>query len=218
MTSKDCGHDDDDRRDRLRRLAGSIVAAIILILLVILLIWLILRPTKPRFILQDATVYAFNVSQPNLLTTTFQVTIYSRNPNDRIGVYYDRMDVFAVYRNQQITLPTRLPLNYQGHKDVSVWSPFLYGNSVPIAPFLAASLQQDQNTGLVLIHIKIDGRVRWKVGTWISGRYHLWVNCPAYITVGKNNMNNNNNVNNGGVDFGDTGVKFQLASSCEVDV
>ncbi|KAJ8440492.1 hypothetical protein Cgig2_022933 [Carnegiea gigantea] len=150
MTSKDCGHDDDDRRDQLRRLVGGIVAAIILILLVILLIWLILRPTKPRFILQDATVYAFNVSQPNLLTTTFQVTIYARNPNDRIGVYYDRMDVFAVYRNQQITLPTRLPLNYQGHKDVSVWSPFLYGNSVPIAPFLATSLQQDQNAGFEL--------------------------------------------------------------------
>lgn len=216
MTTKECGHDDDDRREQIRRLLRFIAAAIIIILIIILLIWLILRPTKPHFILQDATVYNFNVTQPNLLTATLQITLSSRNPNERIGVYYDRMDVFASYRNQQITLPTRLPTNYQGHKDITIWSPFIYGNSVPIAPFLATSLMQDQNAGIVLIHIKIDGRVKWKVGTWISGRYHIWVNCPAYITFGT--IHNSNN-NNGGVSFGNVGaIKYQLASSCQVDV
>lgn len=207
--TKDCGHDyDDNRGGLLRRVFIAIAALVVLVLFIVLLIWLILRPTKPRFILQDATIYAFNVTAPNLLTATLQVTLSSRNPNARIGVYYERVDVYASYQNQQISLPTRLPSTYQGHKDITVWSPFLYGNDVPIAPYLGLALQQAQNAGLVLINIKVDGRVKWKVGTWVSGKYHIWVNCPAYLTFGTKN----NGVNVGAA------VKYQLASSCHVDV
>ncbi|KAH9603937.1 hypothetical protein KSS87_018021, partial [Heliosperma pusillum] len=191
MTSKDCG----GGGGFFRLILGVILFLVFIVLFVVFLIWLILRPTKPHFILQDATIYYLNVTSPNTLTATFQVTLATRNPNQRIGVYYDRADVFASYRNQQITLPTRLPPTYQGHKDVIVWSPFLYGISVPVAPYLGMSLQQDQNNGLVVMNIKIDGRVKWKVGTWISGKYRLNVNCPAYITKGNNFGNNNNNNN-----------------------
>ncbi|GAB4859829.1 hypothetical protein Ancab_011309 [Ancistrocladus abbreviatus] len=209
MTVYDCDQHKNECKQRYRSIFAGLLALIVVILLVILLIWLILRPTKPSFILQDATVYAFNVSQqPSLLTTAFQVTISSRNPNARIGVYYEKLDVYASYMNQQITLPTLLPSAYQGHNDVIVWSPFLYGNSVPVAPYLAMSLIQDQNAGLVLVNIKIDGRVKWKVGTWISGKYHLWVNCPAYITFGSGGN---------GIPVGPA-IKYQLASSCRVDV
>ncbi|KAL9228617.1 hypothetical protein vseg_004173 [Gypsophila vaccaria] len=221
MTSKDCGHDDDERSGIIRPILGGLLFLIFIVLFVVFLIWLILRPTKPRFILQDATIYSFNVTQPNMLSSTFQITLSTRNPNQRIGVYYDRVDVYASYHNQQVSLPTRLPPTYQGHKDIIVWSPFLYGQSVPVAPYLGMSLQQDQNAGLVLMNIKIDGRVRWKVGTWISGKYRLNVNCPAIISFknkGNDNGNGNGNGNlNSGVTFG-AGIKYQLASSCEVDV
>nr|DAD42374.1 TPA_asm: hypothetical protein HUJ06_000604 [Nelumbo nucifera] len=35
-----------------------------------------------------------------------QITLSSRNPNDKISIYYDRLDVFVEYSNQQINLPT----------------------------------------------------------------------------------------------------------------
>ncbi|XP_074268117.1 NDR1/HIN1-like protein 1 [Silene latifolia] len=229
MTSKDCCDDDHEPAPLHHRVIGGILFLIFLILFTIFLIWLILRPTKPHFTLQDATIYSFNLTQPNLLSATFQVTLQTRNPNDKIGVYYDRADVYSSYHNQQITLVTRLPPTYQGHKDIVIWSPFLYGVSIPIAPYLGMSLQQDQNAGLLLMNIKINARVRWKVGTWISGKYHMNVNCPAYITFGNNNNNNNyNNKNNNnnnnigggnipGVNFGAV-IKYQLSSSCHVDV
>lgn len=147
-----------------------------------------------------------------ILVPFLQVTLSSRNPNDRVGVFYDRVDVYATYRGQQITLPTMLPPTYQGHKDVDVWSPFIYGNTVPVAPYVAAALGEDQVTGRVLVNVKVDGRVRWKVGTWVSGRYHLYVNCPAYIVFGCNRVNSC-----GGIAVG-SGVKFQLVQSCHVDV
>lgn len=212
MSEKDCGHSHDDRKKLVRLILYAVGGLIIVVLLIIFLFWAITRPSKPSFILQDATLYAFNLSTgpspPNALTTNLQVTITTRNPNDQIGIYYQKADVYASYRNQQISLATLLPATYQGHKDVIVWSPFLYGNSVPVSPFVAESLGQDLNAGMVMVNIKVDGRIKWKVGTWISGRYHLHVNCPAYITFGDKSK---------GIASG-ASLKFQLVQSCSVDV
>ncbi|XP_060169911.1 NDR1/HIN1-like protein 1 [Lycium barbarum] len=214
MTEKDCGHHhDEEPNNPLRRLIAALIGFVILILFIILLIWLILRPTKPHFILQDATVYAFNTSAPfNFLTTNVQITIASRNPNGRIGIYYDKLDVYATYRGQQVTLPTLLPQTYQGHKDVSIWSPFVYGNNVPIAPYLGSAISQDLMVGTVLLNVKIDGRVKWKVGSFISGKYHLYVNCPAYVGVGGKMMGNSVVVGKS------SAIKYQLVQNCHVDV
>ncbi|KAJ1384550.1 Late embryogenesis abundant protein [Sesbania bispinosa] len=95
---------------------------------------------KPRFILQGRHVFSFNLSStgdtpspnhlppPNTLTLSMQVTLSALNPNSRIGIYYQKLDAYASYRGQQISLATELPPTYQGHRDVSVWSPLLFGN------------------------------------------------------------------------------------------
>ncbi|ESQ52220.1 hypothetical protein EUTSA_v10017629mg [Eutrema salsugineum] len=142
------------------RICGAIIGFIIIVLITIFLVLIILRPTKPRFILQDASVFAFNLSQPKLLTSNLQVRIATHNPNSRIEIYYDRLHVYATYWNQQITLRTAIPPKYQGHKEDNVWSPFIY----------ALALGDEQNRG-------------WKVGTLITGKYHLHVRCPSYISA-----------------------------------
>ncbi|KAE8652821.1 hypothetical protein Csa_022886 [Cucumis sativus] len=182
MTVKDCDHHhhhDCERRRLYRRIACVIFTVVLLIGLVIFLIWAILRPSKPRLILQDVTLLGLNV-----------------------------MDVYAAYRGQQVTLPTLLPPTYQGHNDVTVWSPFLYGEAVPVAPEFAEALNEDNNVGAMLFNIKVNGQVRWKVGSWISGRYRLNANCPAYIKFGdpKN-----------GIAFGPA-MKFQFVQGCYVDI
>ncbi|KAL4340598.1 hypothetical protein GQ457_08G017630 [Hibiscus cannabinus] len=209
MSVKECGHHSKGRGKLLRKIIAGILIFLLVVLITILIIWAILRPNKPRFILQDTTVYGFNTSVPNFLTSSFQVTVSSRNPNDRIGIYYDRLDIYATYRNQQITPRTSLPPTYQGHKEVNVWSPFVYGNMVPISPDFSLALGSEQAAGSVFLTIRIDGRVRWKVGAFISGRYHLYVRCPAYITFGSRS--------NGFV-VGDNAVKFQFVTRCSVSV
>ncbi|MQL77680.1 hypothetical protein Taro_010066 [Colocasia esculenta] len=212
---KDCGKHGHCHRHKLyKRIFYCLLGFVILVLFVVLVIWLVLRPTKPKFYLQDATVFAFNRSgdSTNLLTTTIQVTISTRNPNDRIGIYYDKLDVYAAYKYQQITVATAIPPTYQGHNDVTIWSPFLYGVNVPVAPYLAISLGQDQNAGVMLLHVKIDGRLRWKVGTWTSGGYHVFITCPALLTF--------NGAKGGDPSGGyySPVIKFQQVSTCTVDV
>ncbi|GAU44222.1 hypothetical protein TSUD_399860 [Trifolium subterraneum] len=209
MSVKECDHHKGRKRKIFQRIFWGIIIFLFIILLTILLIWAILRPTKPTFVLLDITVAAFNATQPNFLTSNFQVTLSSRNPNDHIGVYYDRLDTYVTYRSQQITYRTAIPPSYQGHKEIDVWSPFVYGTDVPVAPFNFVSLSQDQSNGNFYVNVKIDGRVRWKVGAFISGHYHLHARCPAYISIG-----NNGN----GVNYGENAVKYQLDQRCSVSV
>ncbi|URE40880.1 harpin-induced protein 1 domain containing protein [Musa troglodytarum] len=164
---KDCGIHGEQKRHKLyRRLFAAFLVLLILAFLAVLVVWLVLRPTKPRFYLQDADLLRFNLTPgaAPLLTSVVQVTLSSRNPNDRIGVYYDRLDAYVLYKSQQVTAATALPSGYQGHNDVTVWSPYLYGADVPLAPYLADALSQDANAGYLLLYVRVDGLLggRWR--------------------------------------------------------
>ncbi|XP_051131262.1 NDR1/HIN1-like protein 1 [Andrographis paniculata] len=206
---KVCSHHKNKRRKLLRRCCAGFLILAFLVLLAVLIIWAILQPKEPRFLLQDATVFNLNVSAPNVISTTIQLTISSRNPNSRIGIYYERLRVYANYNNQQITTPTGIPPVYQGHKDVNIWSPFIFGANVPVAPYNGLLLGQDKSNGGVNFKFKIDGRVKWKVGAFVSGRYHLHVTCPAFVPIG--------NSKNTGIVVGNA-IKYQISRSCSVDV
>ncbi|PWA63294.1 Late embryogenesis abundant protein, LEA-14 [Artemisia annua] len=178
---------------------------------VFLMIWLFATPTKPTFTLQDVTLLAFNIS--SLSTTTqlmskLQITISSRNPNQRCGIYYDNLDVYATYRTQEITHQTAIPPSFQEHEDVTTWSPLLIGLDAPLAPFLVNPLGEDQAAGTVPINIRASGRVRYKIGGWVSFRHFLNVNCPAFIKF-QNNA--------GGYSVTPAVLKYQLDGECTVD-
>ncbi|CAL1403819.1 unnamed protein product [Linum trigynum] len=218
MCKKECGHDSDDGEDNKSAAMRYIImaaVALIIIGLTVLIMWAVLRPKKPTFLLQDATLYAFNLTNSNLfLTTTLQVTLSSRNPNRRVGIDYTRLGIYASYRNQQITLATELPQGYLGTKDVTMWSPFLYGETVPVSPNLVQAVGQDLAAGVVIVNVKVYGRVRWKVGSWLSGKYHLAVNCPAYLRSAAGGGGGGGLVAVGG----GAGVKYQFDHGCNVEV
>ncbi|WVZ08619.1 NDR1/HIN1-like protein 1 [Vigna radiata var. radiata] len=209
MSVKECHHHKGKKHKLFKRIFWGIVIFAFIVLLTVLIIWAILKPTKPTFILQDVTVFGFNATVPNLLTSSFQVTLSSRNPNDKIGIYYDRLSTYVSYRNQQVTYRTSIPPSYQGHKEEDVWSPFVYGNNVPVAPYNFLGLSQDQSDGNVLVIVKVDGKVRWKVGSFTSGHYNLYVRCPAFITFGPRST---------GIALGNNAVKYQLVQRCTVGV
>ncbi|KAH7853619.1 hypothetical protein Vadar_004779 [Vaccinium darrowii] len=207
--SKECDYHSGKWKRILRRVFAGLLIFFFIVLVIFLITWAILQPKKPQFVLQDATVYALNVSAPNFVSTTISLTISSRNPNDKIGIYYDQLDVYATYQNQQITYYTAIPPTYQGDNDVNVWSPYIVGTNVPVAPYNGMSLSQDEADGAITLMIKINGRVRWKVGTVTTGDYHLYVTCPALITFGSQST---------GIPVGNAAIKYQLVQSCSVSV
>ncbi|KAG6466969.1 NDR1/HIN1-like protein 1 [Zingiber officinale] len=205
--AEDCGnHEEEKRRQLYHRLFAGFLILVAAVLLTVLIIWLALRPTKPAFRLEDASLLELNLTfTPStaspILSAVFQVTLSSRNHNDRVGVYYDRLDAFLLYDAQRVSVATSLPAGYQGHGDVTVWSMYLSGGGILLAPYIADSLSQGERAGFILFHLRVDGRLRWKVGSWISSHYHLRVSCPALFAVD-----------------GDAGFRFQRNTECSVDI
>lgn len=210
MSEKYCDEHDSDSKSFLKKLFGFLLSLLILILFIIFLIWIILRPSRPRIVLQDATIYSLNLlnSPLNYLNATIQVTLACRNSNDRIGVLFQKLDVSAHYKNQQITLQTSLPTGYLRPNEDITWSPILYSVNAPIAPYVAAQLAAEQQTQVVMLRVKMIGRIKWKVGTWMSGVYHLYADCPAYIAFGSSRVGNV---------FGQE-MKLELDARCGVEV
>ncbi|KAL9236184.1 hypothetical protein vseg_010885 [Gypsophila vaccaria] len=209
MGVKDCGHHENKRKKLLILIGLGILALVILLGLIVLILWVVMRPIKPKFVLQDATLYDFNLTGPSQLNSVFQITVQSRNPNDRAGIYYDRLISYATYQDQQITLPTSIPPTYQGTKEMDVWSPYLQGPSVPIAPYLSTAINQDIAMGTVQLVIKLDGRLRFKFGSFVSGTYRIHVNCNAFIPIGNTQA---------GIYVSRNVIKYTLVKSCDVSV
>ncbi|XP_065012783.1 NDR1/HIN1-like protein 1 [Musa acuminata AAA Group] len=160
----------------------------------------LLRPTKPCFYIQNATIYQFNLSSTpdGLLSSVMHVSVSSLNPNGHVGLYYDRLGAHAAYMDQRITLPSALSPGFQGHKDVT----------------LVEALLQEQAAGYLRLHVKFQGKVRWKLAGWISGHYHLGVSCPVSFAL--QNMGEGEGAGTGVTD--PAAFRFQSISQCGVHV
>ncbi|XP_010520936.1 PREDICTED: NDR1/HIN1-like protein 12 [Tarenaya hassleriana] len=155
------------------------------LLFIIFLLWLTLHPTKPNFSLTQADIYQLNLSAPtHLLNSSIQLTLFSKNPNKKVGIYYDRLLVYAAYRGQQITPETLLPPFYQSHEESNLLTAFLEGNGLPVAPSFGYQVGHDRTNGKLVMGLKLDGKLRWRVGTWVSGAYRFNVDCVALVAFG----------------------------------
>ncbi|XP_052186849.1 NDR1/HIN1-like protein 26 [Diospyros lotus] len=156
------------------------------ILSLIFLVWLILHPSKPHFSLKDAQIFQLTFSAPQLITSSIQLTLLSENPNKKVAIYYDQLQVYASYKGQQITTPTSLPPFYQGHEESNLISASLVGSGLQVAPSFGYEFGQDQIAGKLVMSLKMNGKLRWKVGTWVSRRYRFNINCVAITNFGPN--------------------------------
>ncbi|CAM8898304.1 unnamed protein product [Rhodiola kirilowii] len=151
------------------------------ILLLILIVWLILHPSKPEFSLKEATINQLDLPSQHTLNSSVQFTILSRNPNQRVGIYYGELTAYASYKGQQITVQSSLPPFYQGHGDINILTESLIGSGFPVASSFRYEVQRDKMAGKLVLSLKVNGQVRWKVGSWVSWKYHINVHCIALM-------------------------------------
>nr|GMD64809.1 NDR1/HIN1-like protein 1 [Ipomoea batatas] len=140
--------------------------------------------TQPRFYLRHATLHNFTLTSGAgagdgyFLTTNITVALAAQIPHSHRGISYDRLHVYAVYRNRKITLPAPLPASYQAYKNVAVWSAFLSGNSVPVEP----------GAGKVVVNIVVEGWIRKHFWNLEVGPCRLSANCRAFLDFGTRSM------------------------------
>lgn len=172
---------------------GIIVTILFLLGITALVLYLVLQPKAPSFSVTDASTSLFNLSTQPLqsapssgafayLNADVTFTVEAQNPNKKIGIYYDSVDVTLYYDGTQIGNGS-LPAFYQGHRNTTNLELEMKGQDVPLSTSIGQALQQsvtDQsNLSLQVITVT---KVRVKVGGWSSGASTFQVKCDVQIS------------------------------------
>ncbi|VFQ79225.1 unnamed protein product [Cuscuta campestris] len=198
----------------IRQFCGALFTSIVIFTLIGLIAWAVLQPLPPSFVLEHTTLSSYNLSIPDLIfSPTLQVRIWYHNPNRRIEIYYDKLKVYAAYYDRQVTQSADIPPIYQGDNDTNVLSPTLLGNNSILSYYVVPNLLRDQDDGAFWIAVKIDGRVMFRVGDFVSEPFHLHVSCPAHIPFFPNSSRGS-----GFVVGPKAAAKYPLSRTCAVSV
>ncbi|KAH7512238.1 NDR1/HIN1-like protein 10 [Ziziphus jujuba] len=163
-----------------------IFTAVFIIALAAFIFWLIVRPNKVKFHVTDASLTQFNFTGNNTLHYNLAVNITIRNPNKKIGVYYDRIEARALFEGARFDSKL-LTKFYQGHKNTTVLNAAFVGQQLVVLESDAVSKFNDQKaSGVFDIDVKLYLRIRFKLGAIKTGRFKPKVKCDVKVPLATN--------------------------------
>lgn len=173
----------------------KIIFTLLIILGVIaLVLWLVLRPNKVKFYVTDATLTQFDLSTTNnTIFYDLALNMTIRNPNKRIGIYYDSIEARAMYQGQRFA-STNLEPFYQGHKNTSSLRPVFKGQSlVLLGDREKSNYNNEKNLGVFEMEVKLYMRIRLKVGWIKTHKIKPKIECDFKVPLGSNGRSSSAN-------------------------
>ncbi|KAI0502180.1 hypothetical protein KFK09_017127 [Dendrobium nobile] len=167
----------------LSSLLKLIVTIVIVLGIAALVLWLIFRPNKIKVYVEDATLTQFNLtnSNNNMLLYNLSLNVSVRNPNKKIGIYYDYIESLAIYDDSRFGFQI-LPTFYQGHKNTTILSPVFASQNILLGD-APATYAREKTEGFYNIEVKFYMSVRLKAGIFkthhIKPKFDCNVRLPA---------------------------------------
>ncbi|KAB5519634.1 hypothetical protein DKX38_023953 [Salix brachista] len=154
-----------------------IVTVLALVGLFILVVWLIFRPiNKVKVHVTDVALMEFNHTN-NMLRYNLTFNVHIRNPNKKIGIYYDRIEAKAFYEGQRFGYHSLTPF-YQGHKNTTVLNVVFNGQQpVTLQGQDLTQFNSEKAMGLYSITTELSLRVRFKLGKVKTTRFKPKIEC-----------------------------------------
>ncbi|KAK4736577.1 hypothetical protein R3W88_000274 [Solanum pinnatisectum] len=126
--------------------------------------WFVLRPNKVNFHISDASLTQFDFStRNNTLYYDLHLNVSIRNPNKRIGIYYDSIEARAIYHGQNFSIVKPDPF-YQGHKNTTDLNLVFTGQD---SVQLGSEYNVEKDSGVYQFGLRLYMRIRFKFG-WIK--------------------------------------------------
>ncbi|GLJ55494.1 hypothetical protein SUGI_1191660 [Cryptomeria japonica] len=155
----------------LKHLLSLLITLIIVVGIAALVIWLVLRPSKPKFYVD--TVQFSNMT--NSTSSNIVVGMSVRNANKKIGIYYDTLRVSAYYNGGGTVGVNALEEFYQGHKNTTTFRPLI----ISVGNVYLSS----NSKGVEDVELKLRSRVRLRVGKVKTNRFKLKVKCSVSVPL-----------------------------------
>ncbi|KAJ6831026.1 uncharacterized protein M6B38_351590 [Iris pallida] len=159
----------------------SIILLIVLVFAAAGILYLVFDPKIPKYSIDRLRVSAFDIDMASFTArATFSVTVTSKNPNKRIGIYYEGGSRLSVLYSGTTLCSGSFPVFYQGHRNTSVVTVALTGEP-QMGSSLLAALQQQQQTGNVPLEFRGDVPVRVKLGELKLRKVTSKVRCDLVV-------------------------------------
>ncbi|KAI3987176.1 hypothetical protein MKX01_031660 [Papaver californicum] len=159
-----------------------ILSILIAIGIAVLIVWLILRPINPlKYHVENASLTQFNITGNDMLHYDLAVDLNLRNPNTKIGVYYDQIEARAYYDGQRLDSVMLTPF-YQGHKNTTILRPAFKGQQ--LLPNVKGVYDKDMADGKFNVEVKLYLKMRFKAGVVKTTKFKPRVKCEFQVPLG----------------------------------
>lgn len=172
-----------------RCIAISLLTLLIIVGIVVLIIWLVLRPHKMSYSIENSSIHDYNLTNNNHLNANFKFTLRAYNPNKRVSIYYDYIEVKLFFNSQPIAFNNIVEPFYQPHRNVTHLNVSLPVNDVAIYGDIARDFKTQRSGGEVEVEMKIKAKIRFKVGAWKSGHRKLKILCTPRVNFSNSRKN-----------------------------
>ncbi|PAN03510.1 hypothetical protein PAHAL_1G000400 [Panicum hallii] len=176
QSPRDCSRSRSSSSGKHRRLCRVLIAAsstVASLASLALILWLTLRPSSPRFSLLAAT--ATLDDDASAATIIVDAALIAHNPNAHATALYGQLRASASYAGVPLGAGAPLPALEQPDQGDAVLSALLTSSTSPSWSWRPAPGRR------ALLRVRIEGQLRWKVASWVSGRHGLTVDCVAAV-------------------------------------
>ncbi|XP_071703700.1 NDR1/HIN1-like protein 1 [Rutidosis leptorrhynchoides] len=177
----------------------SILIIILLLLITSIagcILYLLYRPHRPSFSIAAVKISEFNLTtagdDTTHLTSKFNLTISTKNPNKKITFFYDTIKITCLTRNTLIANGSFRNPFISNPNNVSIHRSTLYGNSVFIETENLNKIKSDlkKKSGLPL-KIILDTDLRVKIESIRSKKIGIRIKCEGiHSLIPKSNSKN----------------------------
>ncbi|KAK4369528.1 hypothetical protein RND71_013320 [Anisodus tanguticus] len=173
-----------------RCIAISLLTLIIIVGITVLIIWLILRPRKMVYSIENSSIHDYNLTNNNHLNANFNFTLRAYNPNKRVSIYYDNIEVKLFFNSQPIAFNNIVTPFYQPCRNVTHLNDVsLPANDVALYGDISRDFKTQRTGGAVELQVKIRAKIRFKVGVWKSGHRKLKILCTPKVNFSNSRKN-----------------------------
>ncbi|CAH9068440.1 unnamed protein product [Cuscuta epithymum] len=149
---------------------------LVIIAVIAVIVWLIFRPNALRFYVDNASLTQFDYSASrNTLNYNLAVNMSIRNPNKRIGVYYDSIEVRALYDKQRFSVANIDPFFQETKNTSNIQSVFKGQNPLPLGD--SSEYSSQKKNGGFEIQLKLYLKVRLKFWLIKSKKIKYSIDC-----------------------------------------
>ncbi|CAH9148654.1 unnamed protein product [Cuscuta epithymum] len=144
-------------------------------------LFLVFRPKIPKYSVDSLRITQLSLNADNSLSATFDVNITARNPNKRVGIYYESGSHLRVLYAGTELCEGPLPEFYQGHRNTTVLSVGLTGQTGDASGLLQSMRTQQQTEGTVPLDLRAKVPVRVKLGKLKLMKWKFLVKCRVEV-------------------------------------